>query len=165
MNTTDMMTDEEAMQSEPVREELLARSISTVPRKVGELSLRPMTSETFTYLWHVRNLFLNGVLPESEIVNKNPVWSTAEFVYIHAADLDAVAQDIWDENLHRDNVRAFLRGPLNTPQMLTAALPVIEEMVKEYFAVQNEGIADGQAESGPKHYSGKEPARAGKQAT
>ena len=164
MNTEDLLSDEEVMASDPTREELLTRALSPAPRKIGELSLRPMTSETFTYLWHVRNFFLNGVLPASEIGNKNPVWSTAEFVYIHAADLDAVAQDIWDENVHRDNVRAFLRGPLNSPHMLTAALPVIEEMVKEYFAVQNEGIADGQATSAPKHYSGKEPARAGKQA-
>lgn len=164
MNTTDMMTDEEAIQSEPIREELLARSISTVPRKVGDLNLRPMTSETFGYLWDVRNYFLKGWIPESDITHKNPVYAAAEFVYIHNADLDSIGQDIRDEALHVQRVREYLRGPLQGAQMLTSAVAVINDMVQEYFAAQNEGIADGKVAAAPTHYSGKEPARAGKPA-
>jgi hypothetical protein len=164
MNIHDLQTDAEIIAEEPTREELLVRSMSPVTRKVGDLVLRPMTSETFTYLWENKNFFLRGVMGEGEVVNKNPVWSTAEFVYIHAADLDRVAADAWDAERHRDNVREFLRGPMNSPQLLTAALPVIEDMVKEYFAVQNEaGIKAAGGASGSVD-SGKEQARAGRPA-
>lgn len=165
MNTTDMMTDEEAMQSEPIREELLARSISTVPRRVGELNLRSMTSETFGYLWDARNYFLKGFIPDSDITRKNPVYAAAEFVYVHHADLNSIGQDMRDEARHYARVQEYLRGPLVGSQMLTAAVAVINEMVQEYFAVQNEGIANDKAPTTPTHYEGKEPARAGKPAT
>lgn len=166
MNDNDIITDEEALQDGPSREELLTRSSAPAGRKLGELTLRPMTSETFTYLWHVKNFFLSGVMGEANPVNSNPVWSTAEFVYIHAADLDEVADAIWDAQRHRDNVREFLRGPLNNPTTLTEALPVIEEMTKEYFAAQNQSAAAAsQSPHAASYVPGKKPARAGKRHT
>ena len=166
MNDNDIITDEEALENGPSREELLMRSSAPAERKLGELTLRPMTSETFTYLWQVKNFFLSGVMGGANTVNGNPVWSTAEFVYIHAADLDEVAEAIWDAQQHRDNVREFLRGPLNNPTTLTEALPVIESMTKEYFAAQNQSAAAAsQSPHAASSVPGKKPARAGKRHT
>ena len=163
--TNDHISDEEALDAGPSREEILTRSTAPAGRKLGELTLRAMTSETFTYLWHVKNFFLSGVMGKANSVNSNPVWSTAEFVYIHAADLDEVANAIWDAQTHRNNVREFLRGPLNTPTILTEALPIIEDMVREYFAAQNQSAAASQSPHAASSVPGKKPARAGKRHT
>jgi len=154
---------EDEIQDEPLREELLMRATAPAGRKLGELTMRPMTSETFTYLWHIKNFFLKGLFgDEVSSQNANPVWSTAEFVYIHAGDEDEVAESVWNTDAFRSNVRAFLRGPLNDPQILTAALPIIEAIVREYFAAQNKVMkGKGGAGAGGKT-PGKKQARAGR---
>lgn len=164
----DTLTDEEILETQPSREELLTRATAPAFRKLGKLRLRPLTSETFTYLWHVKNFFLKGLFGEDSVSwqNANPVWSTAEFVYIHAGNEEEVAESIWDTNAFRANVRAMLKGPLNSPQILTEALPLIEDIVKEYFAAQNHSaasVAGKPSSSGA--VPGKKPARAGKRST
>jgi hypothetical protein len=164
MNSNDHLTDDEIIEDGPTREELLMRATAPAGRKLGTLTLRPLTSETFTYLWHVKNFFLKGLFGDSEVSpqNANPVWSTAEFVYIHAGDEDEVADSVWDTNAFRSNVRAFLRGPLNDPQILTAALPIIEAIVREYFAAQNK-VMKGKGGAGAGGATpGKKQARAGR---
>jgi len=158
---------DEIIEDGPTREELLMRATAPAGRKLGELTLRSLTSETFTYLWHVKNFFLKGLFGDGDVSpqNANPVWSTAEFVYIHAGDEDEVANCIWDVNEFRNNVRAILKGPLNNPQVLTDALPIIEEIVKEYFAAQNHSAASVTGKAARGAMPGKKPARAGKRAT
>jgi hypothetical protein len=95
--------------------------------------------------------------------NANAIWSTGEFIYIHAGEPDEVAESIWYRSDFRTNVRAMLAGPLNDPAILTAALPIIEQMVTEYFAAQSETVP--QAGKKGLHRPGKESARRGKQAT
>jgi hypothetical protein len=151
----DILTDEEII----TRESALMRSTAPAGRKLGDLTIRPMTSETLTYLWHTKNFFMSGMMGGPQATNANPVWSTAEFVYIHAGDMDEVAEVIWDSGAFKARVRDFLRGPLNDPQMLNEALPIIEEMVREYFAAQNESAASKHAQPAA---PGKKPARAGK---
>lgn len=162
---TDIITDEEALEDGPTREDLLMRSTAPAGRKLGPLTLRPLTSETFTYLWHVKNFFMAGLMGDASPTNANPVWSTAEFVYIHAGDEDEVAESIWDDKAFKTNVRAMLKGPLNDPTILTAALPIIEAMVKEYFAAQNQSAAASQSPKAASSVPGKKPARAGKRHT
>jgi hypothetical protein len=153
---------EDETQDEPAREDLLMRATAPAGRKLGDLTMRPMTSETFTYLWHVKNFFLKGLFgDEVSSQNANPLWSTAEFVYIHAGDEDEVAESVWQPDAFRGNVRAFLRGPLNDPQLLTEALPIIEAIVREYFAAQSKVMkGKGGAGAGGK-MPGKKQARAG----
>jgi len=165
MNDNDLMPDEEILDDGPTRTELLTRATAPGGRKLGELTLRPLTSETFTYLWHVKNFFMSGIMGDMAPTNSNPVWSTAEFVYIHAGDEDEVAEVIWDDVAFKVNVRAMLRGPLNNPAILTEALPIIEGMVKEYFAAQNQSAASSQSPLAASSMPGKKPARAGKRST
>jgi len=95
--------------------------------------------------------------------NANAIWSTAEFVYIHAGDPDDVAESIWYRSEFRTKVREMLSGPLNDPALLAAALPIIEQMVTEYFAAQSE-VTPQHGKKGL-HKPGKGSARRGKQAT
>lgn len=165
MNDHDTLPDEEIIEDGPTREELLTRSTAPAGRKLGPLTIRPLTSETFSYLWHRKNFYIAPLMGEGATVNANPVWSAAEFVYIHTGDQDEVADCIWEERAFKDNVRALMNGALNDPSLLTASLPIIEEMVKEYFAAQNESAASKQSPQGRSASPGKKPARAGKRHT
>jgi hypothetical protein len=133
-------TDEEILQES--RPEILSKAILSKGRKLGELIVRPITAETLSYLFEVENFFIKGMKGERvSAANANAIWSTGEFIYIHAADPDIVAEVIWRRDEFREGVRAFLRGPLNDPKMLTDALPIIEQSVTEYFAAQSEVAA------------------------
>jgi hypothetical protein len=133
-------TDEEATAADlPPREELLATATLQAGRKLGSLTIRKMTAETLSYLFQVENFFIRGLKGDRVSPNNaNAIWSTAEYVYIHAGDPDEVAECIWFRSDFRSNVRAMLRGPLNDHKILTAALPIIETSVAEYFAAQSE---------------------------
>jgi hypothetical protein len=157
------LTDEEAIETKP-RPELLKTAALVKGRTLGPLNVRPMTAETLSYLFEVENFFIKGMKGERVSANNaNAVWSTAEFIYIHAGDPEEVAESIWYRREFRANVRAMLAGPLNDPALLTAALPVIEQMVTEYFAAQS----DAAPQAGKKvlHRPGKGSARHGKPAT
>jgi hypothetical protein len=135
----DFATDEEATAALPPREDLHATAALQGARKLGSLRIRKMTAETLSYLFQVENFFIRGLKGDRvSAANANAIWSTAEYVYIHAADQDEVAECIWYPIEFRTNVRKMLQGPLNDPKMLTAALPIIESGVAEYFAAQSE---------------------------
>ena len=157
-------TDEEMIEEGLPRPQVLSRATLTKGRRLGELTVRPMTAETLSYLFEVENFYIKGMKGDRvSPSNANAIWSTGEFIYIHAGDPDEVAESIWYRSDFRTNVRAMLAGPLNDPAILTAALPIIEEMVREYFAAQSEAAP----QAGKKGLSrpGKESARRGKQAT
>jgi len=133
-------TDEEILQES--RPEILSKAVLSKGRSLGELTVRPITAETLSYLFEVENFFIKGMKGERvSAANANAIWSTGEFIYIHAADPDIVAEVIWQRDEFREGVRAFLRGPLNDPKILTDALPIIEQSVTEYFAAQSEVAA------------------------
>lgn len=157
--------DEETLEEGLSRPEHLSRAVLLKGRKLGELTIRPMTAETLSYLFEVENFFIKGMKGERvSPANANAIWSTGEFIYIHAADPDEVAESIWYRSEFRANVRKMLSGPLNDPAILTAALPIIEEMVREYFAAQSEA-APQPGRGGLKKPVGKALARHGKPAT
>jgi hypothetical protein len=163
MMTEDHLTDDEAIAT-PARPELLKAAALVKGRPLGELVVRPMTAETLSYLFEVENFFIRGMKGERvSPANANAIWSTGEFIYIHAGDPDEVAEAIWYRSEFRAKVREFLSGPLNDPKILAAALPIIEAMVTEYFAAQSE-VAPQPGRKGL-HRPGKESARRGKQAT
>lgn len=161
----EITTDEEAIEEGPTREELLTRAVAPAGRKLGPLTLRPLTSETWAYLWHRKNFYLAGLMGESAPSNANPVWSAAEFVYIHAADMDEVAEVVWDDVSFKASVRQMMREELNDPLIMTAALPIIEAMLKEYFAALNQSASASQSPQAASSMPGKKPARAGKRST
>ncbi len=161
----DFATDEEATANTlPPREDLHATAALQGARKLGSLTIRKMTAETLSYLFQVENFFIRGLKGERVSPNNaNAIWSTAEYVYIHAGDPEEVAECIWFRSDFRTNVRAMLSGPLNDHKLLTAALPIIEASVAEYFAAQSEV----QEQSGMTKLTkpGKASARHGKQHT
>jgi hypothetical protein len=159
----DHLSDEEAIAT-PSRLEVLAKSTLTKGRSLGPLTIRPMTAETLSYLFEVENFFIRGMKGERvSAQNANAIWSTAEFLYIHCGDPQEVRHNVWLRSQWRQAVGDFLGGPLNDPKLLSDALPLIEEMVLGYFAVQTEAI---RKVKGPKvPIAGKEQARVGKQAT
>jgi hypothetical protein len=157
------LTDEEAIETQ-TRPELLQSASLVKGRTLGSLTVRPMTAETLSYLFEVENFYIKGMKGDRvSPSNANAIWSTGEFIYIHAGEPDEVAESIWYRSDFRTNVRAMLAGPLNDPVILTAALPIIEQMVTEYFAAQSETVP--QAGKKGLHRPGKESARRGKQAT
>lgn len=162
--TSDHLTDDEAISDQPVRETLLKTAVLNRGRTLGPLTIRPLTAETLSYLFECENLFIRGMKGERVAPsNANAIWSTAEFVYIHAADPDQVAENIWDKAAFKRAVREYLAGPLNDPALLTGALPIIEQMVSEYFAAQTEAVPEA-GKPGFKR-PGKASARHGKPAT
>lgn len=156
-------TDEEIIEATPTRSDLLKTAALVKGRKLGPLTVRPMTAETLSYLFECENLFIRGMKGDRVApVNANAVWSTAEFIYIHAGEADEVAEVIWDKASLKSKVREFLAGPLNDAAVLAAALPIIEQMVSEYFASQSEA----KPQKGVRGLKmGKASARLGKQAT
>lgn len=155
-------TDEEITEQD--RPALLKTSMLAKGRKLGELIVRPLTAETLSYLFEVENFFIKGMKGERvSASNANAIWSTGEFIYIHAGDPEEVAESIWYRSDFRANVRKMLAGPLNDPAVLTAALPIIEQMVGEYFAAQSE-VAPQAGRAGFKK-PGKAFARHGRPAT
>lgn len=163
MNTTDNLTDEEAVAEPASREHLMKTAVLSRGRALGEMVVRPITAETLSYLFEIQNLFIRGIKGERiASQNANAIWSTAEFIYIHSADEDEVAAAIWDRAVFRRSVRAYLAGPLNDPAILTASLPIIEQMVSEYFAAQSEAQPGAAKDTVTR--VGKASARRGKQA-
>jgi len=161
--TDEHLTDDEAIDI-PTRPDLLKTAALVKGRPLGELVVRPMTAETLSYLFECENFFIRGMKGERvSPANANAIWSTAEFIYIHAGDPDEVADSIWYKSEFRAKVREFLAGPLNDPKILSDALPIIEAMVTEYFAAQSE-VAPQAGRKGL-HKPGKGSARRGKQAT
>lgn len=161
----ELLSDEEAIaEAAPVRSELLKTSALVKGRPLGPLTVRPLTAETLSYLFECENFFIRGIKGERVApVNANAIWSTAEFIYIHAADADEVAQNIWDKSAFKKAVREFLAGPLNDPKLLAGSLPIIEQMVSEYFAAQTQA-QDPKGAKGLRA-PGKGSARHGKPAT
>jgi hypothetical protein len=163
--STEHFTDEEAITEQPLRDTLLKSAVLSKGRALGGLNVRPMTAETLSYLFEIQNFFIRGMKNERVAPqNANAVWSTAEFIYIHSADQDEVARVVWDRAAFKEAVRAYLAGPMNSPKMLTGALPIIEEMVNEYFASQSEPAASNSPANVIKR-AGKASARVGKRAT
>ena len=158
----DHLSDEEAIA--PSRLEVLTKSTLTKGRSLGPLTVRPMTAETLSYLFEVENFFIRGMKGERvSAQNASAIWSTAEFLYIHCGDPQEVRHNVWLRSQWRQAVGDFLGGPLNDPKLLSDALPLIEEMVLGYFAVQTEAARKGKGPRIP--VAGKEQARVGKQAT
>ena len=159
----DHLSDEEAIAT-PSRLEVLTKETLTKGRSLGPLTIRPMTAETLSYLFEVENFFIRGMKGERvSAQNANAIWSTAEFLYIHCGDPQEVRYNVWLRSQWRQAVGDFLAGPLNDPKLLADALPIIEEMVLGYFAVQTEAARKGKGPRLP--IAGKEQARVGKQAT
>lgn len=166
MTSDDHLTDEEALADGPTRQESLKTAVLARGRKLGGLTVRPMTAETLSFLFERRNFFISAMRGERvSPANANPVWATAEFIYIHAGDEEEVAESVWIDREFRANVRAMLRGPLNEPSILTAALPIIEQMVGEYFAAQSEPAPQPHIKGLPPQRPGKGSARHGRPAT
>lgn len=163
--SAELLSDEEAIaEAAPVRGDLLKTSALVKGRKLGSLTVRPLTAETLSYLFECENFFIRGMKGERVAPsNANAIWSTAEFIYIHAGEADEVAEKIWSKADFKQAVREYLAGPLNDPQLLAAALPIIEQMVSEYFAAQTQA----QEPKGAKGLKtpGKASARHGKPAT
>lgn len=159
----DLQTDEEAIAT-PSRTEVLTKGTLMKGRALGPLTIRPMTAETLSYLFECENFFIRGMKGERiSAQNANAIWSTAEFLYIHCADPQEVRHNIWFRPKWREAVGEFLAGPLNDPKLLADALPLIEEMVLGYFAVQTEAARKAKGPRLP--IAGKGQARVGKQAT
>jgi hypothetical protein len=162
MHEEAIATDEEMIEQE--RPQLLKTAMLAKTRKLGDLIVRPLTAETLSYLFEIENFFIKGMKGDRVSPNNaNAIWSTGEFIYIHAGDPEEVAESIWYRSEFRTNVRKMLAGPLNDPVVLTQALSVIEQMVGEYFAAQSE-VAPQSGKPRIKQV-GKAPARHGKQAT
>lgn len=138
--SAEFLSDEEAIaEAAPIRGDLLKTAALVKGRSLGSLTVRPLTAETLSYLFECENFFIRGMKGDRVApANANAIWSTAEFIYIHAADPDEVAANIWDKSAFKKGVREFLAGPLDDPQLLAGALPIIERMVSEYFAAQTQ---------------------------
>ena len=149
----------------PPRETLLEAAAIKGSHKLGSLVIRKITAETLSYLFEVENFFIKGLKGERvSIQNANAIWSVGEFVYIHAADPDEVADCVWNKDEFKSGVRRMLSGPLNDPKTLSDALPIIEQMVAEYFAAQTQAAPVTGQPTRPQR-AGKESARHGKRAT
>jgi len=159
----DHQTDEEIIDQAPPRHETLSKAAIQHTRKLGPLTVRKITAESLSYLFEVENFYIKGLKGERVApANANAIWATAEFVYIHSADPNIVAETVWHRDEFREGVRGLLANELNDPKMLMDALPMIEEMVREYFAAQTDVAATGKTKLAR---PGKALARHGKRAT
>lgn len=138
MTTNDEMTDDEAVANEePSREELLARGANPTPRKLGKIKLRPITPETISYLWELKNMFVYRD-ESGNVARNNPMLAVAEFVYIHSGDIDEVAENMSKPRAMRAAVRELMNKELFGSSSMEEAVSVIDGLLKEYIAAQAE---------------------------
>jgi len=156
-NDTDLQTDEDIVQG-ATREELLTSGALGKGRVFRGMTLRPPTMESMSYLWEMKNYFVFRD-EQGRIVRNNPVLGVAEFVYVHHADIDEVAETMTDKKALREALRGYMNGPLAGLATLEEAVPVIEAMLNEYMAAQSEIEATAGGKGG---LPGKGQARAGK---
>lgn len=159
----ELQTDDEAIADAPPRMEMLSKATLTRGRKLGELTVRPMTAETFSYLHTYKNFFALSFLGQSvSPENANAIWGAAEFIYIHSEDADIVADVVRSPDDFRRGVRNLLNGPLNRITVLNEAFAIVKEMLLEYAAAESEVV---EATGAKLRTPGKASARAGKRAT
>jgi len=162
--STDLQTDEEILNEEkPTREELLTSGTKMEKPEIRGIKLRKITAETLTYLWERKNIFIYKD-EDGRSARNNPIWSIAEFVYIHSGDPIDVAQNMMREREFIRSVRDLMNNQLNGFEIVREAMPVIELMVAEYQAAQSE-IATSGSPSAVAASPGKAQARFGKPAT
>lgn len=139
----DLQTDEEILtEAKPTRDELLTAGAKMEQPEIRGIKLRKITAETLTYLWERKNVFLYKD-DEGRAARNNPIWSIAEFVYMHSADPIDVAQSMMHERNYTKAVRELMVNQLEGFHIVEEAMPVIERMVIEYQAAQNEIVASG----------------------
>jgi hypothetical protein len=160
MNDIDLQTDEEVIEQES-RDSLLTSGALGKNRILRGLSLRPPTMESMSYLWEMQNYFVFRD-EKGKVARNNPVIGVAEFVYVHHADIDEVAEIITSKAAMREKLREYMNGPLAGFSTLADAMIVIEAMLKEYAAAQSE--IDNSIK-GAVTKQGKGQARAGKRPT
>lgn len=157
-NDTDLQTDEEVLETAS-REELLTSGTLGKARAFRGMKLRPPTMESMSYLWELKNYFVFRD-EQGRVVRNNPVLGVAEFIYVHTADIDEVADNMTDKAAMRERLRELMNGPLAGLSTLEEAMPVIEAMLNEYMAAQSE--IDATAKGAGAALPGKGQARAGK---
>ena len=139
----DLQTDEEIItEAKPTRDELLSAGAKMEQPEIRGIKLRKITAETLTYLWERKNMFLFKD-EDGRAARNNPIWSIAEFVYIHSGDPINVAQSMMHERNYIKAVRELMINQLEGFQIVEEAMPVIERMVTEYQAAQNEIASSG----------------------
>jgi hypothetical protein len=162
--STDLQTDEEIInQEKPTRDDLLTSGMKMEKPEIRGIRLRKITAETLTYLWERKNVFIFKD-SDGRSARNNPIWSIAEFVYIHSADPIDVAQSMMHEREFIGCVRELMNNELQGFEIVQEAMPVVESMVAEYQAAQSEIATSGSA-SAVAASPGKAQARFGKRAT
>jgi hypothetical protein len=162
--TTDLQTDEEILNEDnPTREDLLTSGAKMENPVIRGIKLRKITAETLTYLWERKNIFIFKD-EDGRSARNNPIWSIAEFVYIHSSDPIDVAQSMMHERDFIAAVRELMNNELQGFEIVQEAMPVVESMVAEYQAAQSEIATRGSA-SAVSASPGKAQARFGKRAT
>jgi hypothetical protein len=162
--STDLQTDEEIInQDKPTRDDLLTSGMKMEKPEIRGIRLRKITAETLTYLWERKNVFIFKD-SDGRSARNNPIWSIAEFVYIHSADPIDVAQSMMHERDFIGCVRELMNNELQGFEIVQEAMPVVESMVAEYQAAQSEIATSGSA-SAVAASPGKAQARFGKRAT
>jgi len=162
--STDLQTDEEIInQEKPTRDDLLTSGMKMEKPEIRGIRLRKITAETLTYLWERKNVFIFKD-SDGRSSRNNPIWSIAEFVYIHSADPIDVAQSMMHERDFIGCVRELMNNELQGFEIVQEAMPVVESMVAEYQAAQSEIATSGSA-SAVAASPGKAQARFGKRAT
>jgi hypothetical protein len=160
MSDIDLQTDEEALEIQS-RSELLTKGAISTTKKIGDMILRAPTMESMSYLWELKNYFVfrdeNG-----RVARNNAVIGVAEFIYVHHADIDEVAEVMTEPKLLRQKLRQYINGPLSEFKALTEAMPAIEAMLTEYAAAQAEVDSSAKGGESPR---GKGSIRVGKRHT
>jgi len=154
----DLQTDEEVVEK-TTREDLLTSGGLSKARKFRGMTLRPLTMESMSYLWELKNYFVFRD-EKGHVVRNNPILAVAEFIYIHHADIDEVADNMTDKTALREKLREYMNGSLAGLSTLEEVMPFIESMLNEYMAAQSE--IDATAKGAGAAMPGKGQARAGK---
>lgn len=158
MKDNDLQTDEEVVEK-TTREDLLTSGGLSKSRKFRGITLRPLTMESMSYLWELKNYFVFRDT-EGKIVRNNPILAVAEFIYVHHGEIDEVADNMTDRSALREKLREYMNGPLAGLSTLEEIMPFIESMLNEYMAAQSE--IDATAKGAGAAMPGKGQARAGK---
>lgn len=126
------------------REQLLETCFSDMPVQVGEFRLRPLSPGSFTLLGRLGNVMMVGAGPDQPEPSQGDMLSAViEYIWIHGADIDAVASissraDLPENDIARLSLQitfgqalAFLERYKDCALRMTASLAEVEEDLEE----------------------------------
>lgn len=130
---TELMTDDEALRMQGVTEG---------PKKIGKITLRPMTALSLS--WLQRNRIFDDETGDT-------MSKTAAFVFLHSEPKDAIRSVVNDRNAFLDAVDEWIDRTVTHHNELEPYSEAMNDAMEQYLASASSASNPSQTMGGPKN--------------